>query len=109
MATPQIPDGRCPFCQAPIIDLFAEWTEEYQTAEGKRAILAGSIVFDCYYCQQPMQLVLPLALIPPGKEPLQYRIAKRDRARCQQWRPASGAVPVRDGHGGLAVWRAMGI
>jgi hypothetical protein len=54
MATPQIPGGRCVHCQAPVIDLFAEWTDEYQTRAGKDAILAGDIVFDCYYCQMPL-------------------------------------------------------
>ena len=33
MATPQIPDDKCEHCGAPIIDLFAEWTDDYQTAE----------------------------------------------------------------------------
>ena len=85
MATPQIPDGRCEQCQAPVIDVFAEWTDEYQTKEGKQAILAGDVVFDCYFCQQPLQLVLPLALVPPRKGPNEYRIAKRKKARCEDW------------------------
>jgi hypothetical protein len=85
MATPQIPDGNCVHCQAPIIDLFAEWTEEYQTPEGKRAICAGEIVFDCYYCGGPLQLTLPLALISPAKGPEEYRMAKRQRSRCDDW------------------------
>jgi hypothetical protein len=38
-----------------VIDLFAEWTEEYQTSAGKQALLAGAVVFDCYYCQMPLQ------------------------------------------------------
>ena len=83
MATPQIPDGQCPHCQGAIIDLFAEWTDEYQTAAGKQAILAGDVVFDCYYCQVPVQLTLPLALTTPQKAG--YRIAKRARARCEAW------------------------
>jgi hypothetical protein len=85
MATPQIPEGRCPHCNAPIIDLFAEWTEEYQTPEGKRAILAGETVFDCYYCAGPLQLSLPLALVAPAKGSDEYRIAKRQRSRCDAW------------------------
>src|SRR5579859_1342784 len=85
MATPQIPEGRCVHCHAPIVDLFAEWTAEYQTPEGKRAILAGDVVFDCYYCQGHLQLVLPLAIVPPQKEPGKYRVAKRSRSRCADW------------------------
>jgi hypothetical protein len=85
MATPQVPDGRCPRCDAPIIDVFAEWTDEYQTATGKQAILRGEIVFDCYYCQQPMQLRLPLALGLPDKGPADYHIATRRKARCEEW------------------------
>ena len=85
MATPQIPDGRCAHCQAPLIDLFAEWTEAYQTKVGKQAILAGDVVFDCYYCQQPIQLVLPLAVVRPRKTADEYRIAKRSRGRCAAW------------------------
>ena len=83
--TPPIPDGKCVHCQAPIVDLFAEWTEEYQTADGKRAIMAGDIVFDCYYCQRPLQLVLPLELIHPRKPAGQYQIAKRRKSRCEDW------------------------
>ena len=82
MATPQVPGGRCVYCHAPVIDVFAEWTDEYQTAEGKKAILAGDIVFDCYYCQEPLQLTLPLALIAPTKPPSEYKVAKRARLRC---------------------------
>jgi hypothetical protein len=82
---PQIPEGTCFHCQAPIIDLFAEWTEEYQSHQGRQAILAGTIVFDCYYCQGPLQLKLPLALTPPVKGPDQYRVAKRTRTRCEAW------------------------
>ena len=85
MATPQIPGGQCPHCLAPIVDLFAEWTDEYQTAAGKQAILAGDIVFDCYHCARPVQLVLPLALIVPQKLPGSYRIAVRSQARCHAW------------------------
>ncbi|SRR6266851_4573976 len=85
MATPQIPEGRCDHCQAPIIDLFAEWTDEYQTKEGKRAILAGEIVFDCYYCQGLLQLILPLALILPHKGPNEYQVAKRKKSRSEDW------------------------
>ncbi len=85
MATPQIPDGKCVHCQAPIIDLFAEWTDEYQTMEGKRAILAGEIVFDCYFCQQPLQLILPLSLVLPKKSTEEYRVAKRRKSRCTLW------------------------
>jgi hypothetical protein len=95
MATPQIPEGKCLHCQAPVIDLFAEWTEEYQTAEGKQAILAGDIVFDCYYCQGPLQLALPLALLAPQKEPGAYRVAKRRKARCEAW--------LRGQHPGLTL------
>ena len=65
MATPQIPGGRCLHCGAPVIDPFAEWTEEYQTATGKRDILAGDVVFDCYFCEGPLQLALPLAIVVP--------------------------------------------
>lgn len=72
-------------CQAPILDLFAEWTDEYQTKEGKRAILAGEIVFDCYYCRAALQLVLPLALIMPQKPLDQVCIAQRKRMRCEDW------------------------
>jgi hypothetical protein len=85
MATPQIPGGRCVHCQAPVIDIFAEWTDEYQTAAGKRAIIAGDIVFDCYYCQHPLQLVLPLALVVPQKAPAGLILAKRKKARCEKW------------------------
>src|SRR5436309_135535 len=85
MATPQIPAGRCAHCQAPIIDLFAEWTDEYQTPRGKQAILAGDVVFDCYYCEGPLQLVLPLGLILPQKGPNDYAVAKRKRSRCEDW------------------------
>jgi hypothetical protein len=85
MATPQIPGGQCPHCQAPVIDLFAEWTDEYQSAQGKQAILAGDIVFDCYFCEGPIQLTLPLALVPPQKASDQYRLAKRKQSRCRAW------------------------
>jgi hypothetical protein len=109
MATPQIPEGRCLHCQAPIVDLFAEWTEEYQTREGKQAILAGDEVFDCYYCQEPLQLLLPLALTLPQKPPEKYRIAKRKKSRCEEW--------LRHQHPGetlshvveKANWRYQGI
>jgi hypothetical protein len=85
MATPQIPEGRCAHCQAPVVDLFAEWTDEYQTRNGKQAILAGEIVFDCYYCEQPLQLSLPLALSLPQKQPGEYVVAKRKKGRCEDW------------------------
>jgi hypothetical protein len=85
MATPQVPDGKCEHCQAAVIDLFAEWTDAYQTKEGKQAILAGDVVFDCYYCQKPLQLVLPLALVLPHKAPEEYRIARRNKSRCEDW------------------------
>jgi hypothetical protein len=85
MATPQIPDGRCVHCQAPIIDLFAEWTEEYQSSDGKNAILAGEVVFDCYYCQKPLQLTLPLALIQPQRVHHEIRLAKRLLSKCEEW------------------------
>ena len=85
MPTPQIPAGQCRHCHAPVIDLFAEWTEDYQTTAGKQAILRGDIVFDCYYCQGPLQLVLPLGLTFPQKAPTDYRIAKRAKSRCEEW------------------------
>jgi hypothetical protein len=85
MATPQIPGGQCGHCQAPIIDLFAEWADEYQSALGKQAILAGEIVFDCYYCGGPLQLVLPLALVLSLKAPTEYTVAKRRKRRCEEW------------------------
>ena len=85
MATPQVPGGNCPHCNAPVIDVFAEWTEDYQTARGKQAIMAGDVVFDCYYCQEPLQLILPLALVGPQKHPGDYRVAKRRKARCEAW------------------------
>ena len=85
MATPQIPGGQCPHCGAPVIDLFAEWTDEYQTAVGKQEILAGTIVFDCYFCEGPIQLVLPLAIVMPMKSADAYRIAKRSKTRCEAW------------------------
>jgi hypothetical protein len=85
MATPQIPGGKCEHCRAPLIDLFAEWTDEYQSAAGKQLILAGGIVFDCYHCRQPLQLALPLALIVPHKLPDQYQIAVRRKSRCEAW------------------------
>jgi hypothetical protein len=66
MATPQIPDGACGHCGAPIIDPFAEWTDEYQTSTGKNEILSGVTVFDCYYCQMPLQLQLPSRLCCPN-------------------------------------------
>src|SRR5260370_30738104 len=95
MPTPQIPDGKCDHCQASIVDLFAEWTDEYQTKEGKQAILAGEVVFDCYYCQQPLQLVLPLALVLPRKGPGEYAIAVRRNSRCENW--------LRSQHPGLSL------
>ena len=95
MATPQIPGGRCAYCQAPIIDLFAEWTDEYQTRAGKQEIMAGTVVFDCYYCQDPLQLVLPLALVLPQKAPTDYRVAKRMKVRCEDW--------LRSQHTGLSL------
>ena len=58
---------------------------EYQTAVGKKAIVAGEIVFDCYYCAQPLQLTLPLALVAPEKSPQQYQLAKRKKSRCEVW------------------------
>jgi hypothetical protein len=85
LMVPPIPEGNCVHCQAPIVDLFAEWTEAYQTAEGKRVILAGDVVFDCYYCQGPLQLVLPLAVVLPQKQPGQYKVAKREQVRCEEW------------------------
>jgi hypothetical protein len=95
MATPQIPDGKCNHCGASIIDLFAEWTDEYQTKEGKQAILAGEIVFDCYYCQRQLQLILPLALILPQRIPAEYVIAIRSKSRCSDW--------LRSQHPGLSL------
>lgn len=85
MPTPPIPEGQCVHCHAPIVDLFAEWTEEYQTAEGKRAIMAGAVVFDCYYCEGPLQLILPLALVLPQRALDKFLVAKRLRARCENW------------------------
>src|SRR5262249_23018942 len=52
-----------------------EWTEEYQTPAGKRGILAGDVVFDCSFCEGPLQLVLPLALVAPVKPASTYRVA----------------------------------
>jgi hypothetical protein len=66
-----------------VVDVFAKWTDDYQTKQGKQAILAGDVVFDCYYCQQPLQLVLPLALVPPRRGPNAYRVAKRKKSRCE--------------------------
>jgi hypothetical protein len=85
MATPQIPEGRCEHCQGPVVDLFAEWTLEYQTQEGKRDILAGKVVFDCYYCQSPLQLTLPLALVRPQRAQNEYVVGKRMKSRCENW------------------------
>ena len=85
MATPQIPEGACGNCGAPVIDLFAEWTDAYQTSAGKQAILAGAVVFDCYYCQMPLQLQLPLALVLPQKGTHEFQVAKRRKARCEDW------------------------
>jgi len=85
MATPQIPGGQCPHCGAPVVDLFAEWTDEYQTPAGKQDILAGDVVFDCYFCGGSLQLVLPLAIVKPSKAASAYRIAKRSKARCEAW------------------------
>jgi hypothetical protein len=95
MATPQIPGGQCPHCGAPVIDLFAEWTDEYQTPAGKQGILAGDIVFDCYYCEGPLQLVLPLAIVLPRKSAGAYQVAKRGKARCEAW--------LRAQHPGLSL------
>ena len=61
------PRWACVHCRAPVIDLFAEWTDEYQTPGGKRAILAGDVVFDCYCCHGLLRLVLPLAIVGPHK------------------------------------------
>jgi hypothetical protein len=80
---PQIPDGECPHCHGPIIDLFAEWTDEYATSTGKAAILAGDVVFDCYYCERPIQLVLPLGLVMPQKSVA--HVAKRKKSKCEEW------------------------
>jgi hypothetical protein len=85
MATPQIPGGQCPHCHASVVDLFEEWTDEYQSAAGKQAIQAGDIVFDCYCCGGRLQLVLPLALIVPQKQSGVYRLAIRSQARCHDW------------------------
>jgi hypothetical protein len=112
MATPPIPGGICPHCQASIIDLFAEWTDEYQTAAGKQAIMAGDLVFDCYYCQKPIQLVLPLAVVLPQKGAGNYQVATRRKFRCEDW--------LRSQHPGetlsqvveksqLAVLRSVGL
>ncbi len=82
---PQVPGGMCPHCQAPLIDVFAEWTDDYQAPDGKKAILEGEIVFDCYYCQGPVQLTLPLTLVAPRKTPDEFRVAKRKKSRCEEW------------------------
>jgi hypothetical protein len=66
-----------------VVDLFAEWTDAYQTPEGKKAIMAGDVVFDCYYCQGPLQLVLPLAIVDPQKP--SCKLAKRKKSRCEEW------------------------
>ena len=68
-----------------MIDLFAEWTDEYQTSDGKQAILRGEAVFDCYYCQGALQLRLPLAVSLPEKGPTEYKLAKRRKSRCDEW------------------------
>jgi hypothetical protein len=68
-----------------VIDLFAEWTDAYQTSTGKQAILAGAVVFDCYYCQMPLQPQLPLALVAPQKGAHPFQVAKRRRSRCEDW------------------------
>jgi hypothetical protein len=68
------------------VDLFAEWTDDYQTSAGKKAITAGEVVFDCYYCQGPLQLVVsPLSLAAPLNGPTEYRVARRKRSRCDAW------------------------
>jgi len=85
MATPQIPGGKCGHCGASVIDVFAEWTDEYQTRQGKQAILAGDTVFDCYYCEGPLQLQLPLALTLPQREVGNFHVAKRKKVRCEEW------------------------
>src|SRR5262245_48856888 len=82
---PPIPDGHCPHCQVPDGGLFAEWTAEYQTPAGKQAIMAGEVVFDCYFCGQPFQLVLPLDIILPRKPSGASRVARRQKFRCQEW------------------------
>ena len=76
---------RCPHCLAPIRDLFAEWTDEWQSPIGKSAILSGDVVFDCPFRQGPVQLVLPLALVAPRRAAGHYRVAKRTRRRCEEW------------------------
>jgi hypothetical protein len=76
---------QCVHCQAPVADLFAEWTDEWQDPAGKPAILAGAVVFDCPYCQGPLQLVLPLAIRSPLQPGGSYRVAKRTRKRCEDW------------------------
>ena len=85
MATPQIPGGKCGHCGASVIDVFAEWTDEYQTRQGKQAILAGDTVFDCYYCEGHLQLLLPLALTLPQREVANFHVAKRKKVRCEEW------------------------
>jgi hypothetical protein len=108
MATPQIPEGRCPQCEAPLVDLFAEWTDEYQTPEGKRAILVGEVIFDCYYCQAPVQLVLPLALIRPQTGKGHRRVAKWKKSRCEEWlrsqHPGASLSHVVE----IAAWKFAG-
>jgi hypothetical protein len=86
---------RCVHCQAPVRDLFAEWTDEWQDPAGKAAILAGATVFDCPYCQGTLQLVLPLALQAPLRPVGNYRVAKRTKKRCEDW--------LRSQHAGLSL------
>src|SRR5207253_9215088 len=54
-------------------------------AQESRRSLPEKIVFDCYYCQGPLQLRLPLALTLPQKAAGDFRVAKRKKTRCEEW------------------------
>jgi hypothetical protein len=66
--------------------------------------MAGDVVFDCSYCQGPLELVLPLAVQLPHRGMGQYRVAKRKKHRCEEW--------LRSQHPGQSlsqVMEAMGM